>query len=72
MIEIEFSALARQCLHRRLPTQEELNTEVQILVTERQQQGLQIDWQFSLEAARSKFSRHYQEVNAGNTACCKT
>ena len=72
MIEIEFSALAKQCLDRRIPTQEELNTEVRILVTERQQQGILIHWQFSLEVARNKFSRHYQQVNAENTICCKT
>jgi hypothetical protein len=41
-IEIEFSAIAKPCLDRRIPTQEELNTEVQILVTERQQQGILI------------------------------
>jgi hypothetical protein len=72
MIEIEFSALARQCLHRRLPTQEKLNIEIQALVTERQQKGIQIDWQFSLESARSKFSRHYQGVYAGVSSCSKT
>jgi DDE superfamily endonuclease len=72
MIEIEFSALAKQCLHRRLPTQEKLTAEVQALVGEREQKKIQIDWQFSIESARSKFSRHYQKVNAGNTACCKT
>ena len=72
MIEIEFSALARQCLQRRIPAQETLNKEVQAVVTERQQKGLRIDWQFSLESARSKLSRHYQQVNAENTACSKT
>jgi hypothetical protein len=71
-IEIEFSALARQCLNRRLPTQEKLNTEIQALVTERQQKGIQIDWQFSLEVAWNKFSRHYQKVYAGPSICSKT
>ena len=69
MIEIEFSALAKQCLHRRLPTQEKLDAEIQALVTEREQKGIPIHWQFSIESARSKFSRHYQQVNAGNVAC---
>jgi DDE superfamily endonuclease len=71
-IEIEFSALAKQCLDRRIPTQEELNTEIQALVTERQQKGIQINWQFSLESARSKFSRHYQGVYAGVSVSSKT
>jgi len=35
MIEIELSALARQCLHRRIPTQEKLAQEVLALVQER-------------------------------------
>jgi DDE superfamily endonuclease len=72
MIEIEFSALARQCLQRRIPTQAKLDTEIQALVTERQQKGIQIHWQFSIESARNKFSRHYQQVNAGNAICSKT
>jgi DDE superfamily endonuclease len=66
MIEIEFSALARQCLDRRIPTQEKLDAEIQAVVTEREQRGIPIDWQFSLESARTKFSRHYQQVQAGN------
>jgi DDE superfamily endonuclease len=60
MMEIEFSALARQCLDRRIPTQEKLDAEIQAVVTEREQRGIQIDWQFSLESPRTKFSRHYQ------------
>jgi DDE superfamily endonuclease len=72
MIEIEFSALARQCLDRRIPTQEKLDAEIQAVVTEREQRGIQIDWQFSLESARTKFSRHYQQVQAGNANCQRT
>lgn len=72
MIEMEFSALAKQCLDRRIPTQEKLNTEIQALVTERQQKGIQIHWQFSLESARNKFSRHYQGIYAGPSGCSKT
>jgi hypothetical protein len=72
MIEIEFSALAKQCLDRRIATPEKLNTEIQALVTERQQKGIPIHWQFSLESARNKFSRHYQGVYAGLPGCSKT
>jgi recombinational DNA repair ATPase RecF len=72
MIEIEFSALAKQCLQRRIPTQEKLATEIQAVVTERERKKIQIDWQFSIESARSKFNRHYQQVNAGNSMCSKT
>jgi len=72
MIEIEFSALAKQCLNRRIATQEKLNTEIQAVVTERQQKGIRIAWQFSLESARSKFSRHYHGICDGNPECHKT
>jgi DDE superfamily endonuclease len=71
-IEIEFSALAKQCLNRRIPTQEKLNAEIQALVTEREQKGILIHWQFSLESARSKFSRHYHGIYAGYPGCSKT
>lgn len=67
MIEIEFSALARGCLHRRIPTMEQLEQAVLTLVKERQQQGIQIDWQFSIDSARTKFQRHYQAIRADSS-----
>ena len=66
MIEIEFSALARQCLHRRIPTQEKLASEVLALLQERSEQQVKIHWQFSLAAARTKLNRHYEKTNADN------
>ena len=66
MIEIEFSALARQCLNRRIPTQELLAKEVLAIIKEREAKQIKITWQFSLEAARTKLNRHYQKVFAGN------
>lgn len=62
MIEIEFSALVRGCLHRRIPTLEQLEQEVLALVAERHQQRVKIHWQFSLETARDKFQRHYEKI----------
>jgi hypothetical protein len=62
MIEIEFSALARGCLHRRIPTLEQLEQEVLALVEERHQQRIQIHWQFSLTSARDKFQRRYEKI----------
>ena len=72
MIEIEFSALARQCLKRRIPTQERLAKEVLAIVKERSDKQIKINWQFSIEAARTKFNRHYHHVNAGNPRCLET
>lgn len=62
MIEIEFSALARQCLNRRIPTQERLAQEVLACLQERDAKRIKIDWQFSLEKARDKLDSHYQRV----------
>jgi hypothetical protein len=62
MIEIEFSAIARGCLHRRIPTLEQLEREVLALVEQRQQQGIEINWQFSIETARKKFKQHYEQI----------
>ncbi len=66
MIEIEFSALSKQCLSRRIPTREELSKEVLAIVKEREEKGIKIEWQFSMESARGKLNRHYQQVNAEN------
>lgn len=66
MIEIEFSALARQCLHRRIPTQEKLASEVLALLKERSEKQVKIHWQFSLTAARTKLNRHYEKTHPEN------
>ncbi len=66
MIEIEFSAIARQCLKRRIATKAELECEVQAIVTERAAKAIKIEWQFSIEGARTKLNRHYEGVHAEN------
>lgn len=66
MIEIEFSALAKQCLNRRIATKEELTKEIEVIIKEREEKAIRIDWQFSIASARSKLNRHYQKVNAEN------
>lgn len=69
MIEIEFSALARQCLHRRIPTLDELERELLSLVRERGDKQIKIDRQFSIEKARGKFKSHYEQVLKADTDC---
>jgi hypothetical protein len=71
MIEIEFSALARLCLHRRIPSQEKLEHEVLALVAERHEKRIKINWQFSLQAARQKLNSHYVVVNEQNNIFAK-
>ncbi len=66
MIEIEFSAIARQCLNRRIATKAELEREVQAIVKEREAKSIKIEWQFSIESARTKLNRHYEQVQAEN------
>ena len=66
MIEIEFSALARQCLNRRIPTINELSKEVMAYFKERAEKRILIDWQFSQEAARQTLEKHYIKVNKNN------
>ncbi len=60
MIEIEFSALSRQCLDRRIPCQQLLQREVTAWVEERNDKRLTVNWQFSIQVARDKLQRHYQ------------
>jgi len=66
MIEIEFSALARQCLDRRIATLEQLKQEVLVRMQERNAKKIKINWQFSPEGAREKMNSHYQRVFAQN------
>ncbi|MCA1626504.1 MAG: IS630 family transposase [Acidobacteria bacterium] len=72
MIEIEFSAIARQCLARRIATKAELEREVLSLVKEREANAIKIEWQFSIESARTKLNRHYEAVQAENIKYRKT
>lgn len=66
MIEIEFSALARLCLHRRIPTMEKLASELMAIIADRMQKRIKIHWQFSIETAREKLNARYSVVNEAN------
>lgn len=66
MIEIEFSAVSRLCLNRRIPTLDRLEKEVLALITERDAAHIQIHWQFSIQSARSKLNSHYVKVQPDN------
>jgi transposase len=67
MIEIEFSALARLCLNRRIPTIEKLESEVLALIAERREKQIKINWQFSIEICREKLHARYSVVNDANS-----
>lgn len=66
MIEIEFSALARLCLNRRIPTMEKLETELMAIITDRAQKRIKIRWQFTVERCREKLNARYSVVNEAN------
>ena len=72
MIEIELSAIARQCLSRRIATKAELEREVLAVVKEREAKAIKIEWQFSVASARTKLNRHYEAVQAENVLYKRT
>lgn len=61
MIEIEFSVLAKQCLDRRIPDQQQLEREVLAWVADRNAQRATVTWQFSIHTARDSLARHYHK-----------
>ena len=67
MIEIEFSALARLCLKRRIPNIIQMEKEILAIVKERNDKKINIDWQFSLDTARNKLNSHYKRVLPDNS-----
>ncbi len=66
MAEIEFSALVRQCLDRRIGSIEALTTEVAAWQADRNARKVTIHWSFTVQDAREKLGRHYHQVYATN------
>jgi len=71
-IELDFSALSRQCLQRRIPTQAQLPYQVHCWSHVRQAQQVKIHWQFPIEQACQTPNSHYQKVNKVNQKYAKT
>lgn len=67
MVELELSAVARQCLHQRIHTLDELSAHVAACVAESNAARATVKWQFTLEKARVKLDRHYQKIRAANS-----
>ena len=63
MAEIELSALARQCLDRRIGDAETLEREAKAWEGDRNQKKIMIRWRFTTNHAREKLERHYKAVN---------
>jgi DDE superfamily endonuclease len=63
MAEIELSVLSRQCLDRRVPDFESLQSEVEAWQERRDAAGgKKIDWRFNTEDARIKLKRLYPSL----------
>ena len=67
MVALERSAIARQCLHQRIPTLKELTAHVAACVVKRNAARATVHWQFAPEKARIKLDRHYQKIRATNS-----
>lgn len=63
MAEIEFSALSKQCLDRRIAEMPALAKEVYAWSKQRNQKRVTITWQFTKNKAREKFQRFYRTIN---------
>ena len=63
MVEIEFSALSKQCLDRRIPHIQKLISEVTAWSKRRNEQQITVHWQFTKIDARDKFQRFYDAIN---------
>jgi hypothetical protein len=66
MAEIEFSALARQCLDRRISNMNRLSQQVLAWADERNKQSVKVHWSFTLDTAREKLASQYEKVNKAN------
>lgn len=64
--EIEFSALARQCLHRRIGSLNELERQVNLWTVERNERAVKVHWSFTVATAEDKLKRWYEQVNPAN------
>lgn len=62
MAEIEFAALSKQCLDRRIPDVEALRREVLAWADQRNLARKTVHWKFSQDKARQKLQRHYSNV----------
>lgn len=63
MVEIEIGVLVRQCLDRRIADRDRLAREVAAWEKARNDAGATIRWMFNVEMARTKFTRHYPDID---------
>ena len=62
MAELEIGVMSRQCLRRRIPTIEKMESEVQSWVTQRNSQKGTVHWHFTTADARIKLQHLYPRI----------
>ncbi len=62
MAEIEFAAMTKQCLDRRIPDADTLQREVLAWTDQRNLDRKTVNWTFSQSDARHKLKRHYRNI----------
>ncbi|GHV89503.1 hypothetical protein AGMMS50268_00060 [Spirochaetia bacterium] len=62
MAEIEIGVMSRQYLARRIPTIEEMTSQVQAWVTSRNARKDTVHWHFTTQDARIKLQRLYPKI----------
>jgi len=66
MAEIEFSALSRQCLNKRVSSQKLLESEALIWQEKRNLNAVKVNWSFTNDKARKKLKNRYDEIDKIN------
>ena len=67
MAEIEFSALSRQCLDRRLGSAQQLEEEALIWQARRNAAATKVNWSFTTEKARDTLKNRYTDLTKKNS-----
>ena len=62
MAEIELGVLSRQCLDRRIPSQEVLEQETRAWQEQRNREAVRVDWRFTTQDARIKLKSLYPSI----------
>jgi hypothetical protein len=60
--EIELSALNGQCLRRRIPSAQEMRSEIAAWQSDRNHRGAPVNWRFTTNDARIKLTRLYPKL----------
>ena len=66
MAEIEFLALARQCLNKRIGSLNEVARQVKLWTDEGSQHSVRVHWSFTVGKAEVNLKSWYEKVNPAN------